>query len=99
MGENIGKNISKNLIGKYKQLLDHSKQCATDVLKTVSKRVTQKRLEVTSDLSGNKIADKFTKASETSQQNNLETVTNKHDKKNLIKDIYLQKKGSKLLMI
>ena len=35
MGRNIGKNISKNLIGKYSQELpDHAKQFATDALKT-----------------------------------------------------------------
>ena len=35
MGKNIGKNISKNLIGKYSQtLLDHAKISATDSLKT-----------------------------------------------------------------
>ena len=32
--KNIGRNVSKNLGGKYKQkLLDHSKQSATDALK------------------------------------------------------------------
>ena len=35
-----GKNISKNLSGKYSQkLFDHAKQSATDALKTSSKRV------------------------------------------------------------
>ena len=35
MCKNIGKNISKNLSGKYRQkLLDHAKESATDGLKT-----------------------------------------------------------------
>ena len=58
MGKNIGKNISKNLSGIYSQkLLDHTKQTATDVLKTTSKRVIQKVAEATCDLIGNKIAN------------------------------------------
>ena len=43
MGKNIGKNISKNLSGKYSQnLLDQTKQVATDARKTTLKRVIQK---------------------------------------------------------
>ena len=43
MRESIGKNISKNLSGKYSEkLLDHAKQSATDVPKTSSRRVIQK---------------------------------------------------------
>ena len=39
LGKNIVKNISKNLSSKYNQkLLDHTKQSATDALKTASKR-------------------------------------------------------------
>ena len=58
MGKNIGKNVSKNLSGIYSQkLLDHTKQTATDVLKTTSKRVIQKAAEATCDLIGNKIAN------------------------------------------
>ena len=42
MGENIGKNVSKYLNGKYRQkLFDHAKQSVTDALKTTSKRVIQ----------------------------------------------------------
>ena len=34
MDKNIGKNISKNLTGKYsRKFLNHAKQSATDVLK------------------------------------------------------------------
>ena len=81
MGENIGKNISKSLRGKYSQkLFDHAKKSATDALKTSSKGIIQKTAEVTGDLIGNKIADTITKVSKNSQQNNSETVTNEHDK-------------------
>ena len=67
--------------GKYSQkLLDHAKQSATDAVKTTWKRVIQKTTDATGDLIGNKIADKITKVSKNSQQNNSETVTNDHDK-------------------
>ena len=81
MSKNMGKNISKSLSGKFGQKrLGHAKQSAADVLKTSSKRVIQKTAEATGDLIGNKIANKITKVSKNSQQNNLETVTNEHDK-------------------
>ena len=58
------KNISKNLSGKYSQkFLDHTKQSATDALKTTSKKAIQKIAEATGDLIDNKIANKITKAS------------------------------------
>ena len=41
----------------------------------------QKPAEATGDLIDNKIADKITKISRNSQQNNSEAVTNKNDKK------------------
>ena len=70
----IGKIISKNLNCKYSQkFLDHSKQSATDALKTASKRVVQKTVEGTGDLIGNKIAGRITKFSKTSPQNNSQT--------------------------
>ena len=72
--------MSKNLSGKYiKKLLDHAKQYATDALKTSSKRVIQKTAEASGDLICNKIADRSTKFSKTSQQNSSETVINEHD--------------------
>ena len=44
----MGKNISKNLSGKYNQkLLDHAKQSSTDALKTGSKTGNQKTAETT----------------------------------------------------
>ena len=64
MGRCIGKNVSKNLIGKYSQkLLDHAKKSAIDALKTTSKRVIQKTAEATGDLIGNTIANRMTKVS------------------------------------
>ena len=54
MSKNIGKNIIKNLRGKYrKKPLDHAKQSATDAFKTCSKRAIQKTAEITGDLIGN----------------------------------------------
>ena len=39
MGKNIGKNVTKNLSGKCSQkFVAHTKQSATDELKTFSKR-------------------------------------------------------------
>ena len=62
--------------GKYShKLLDHAKTSATDALKTSSKRVIQKTKRVI-----NKIANKSTKLSKDSQQNNSKTVTNEYDK-------------------
>ena len=66
------------------------KKSTTDAIKTASKRAIQKTAEPTGDLIGNKIADKklvFRKS--------LMLIAKwKHQKK----DIYLQKKGNKLLM-
>ena len=64
--------------GKYSQKpFDHAKLFATDVLKASSKRVIKM---TTGDLTGNKTANKISKVSKNSQQNNLETVTNENDK-------------------
>ena len=46
-----------------KQLVDTANKSATDAIKTASKRVIQKTVEATSDLVGNKIADKITSVS------------------------------------
>ena len=81
MSKNIGKNISKTLIGKYSQkLLDHAKKCETDAPKIFFKKSYSKKTEKTGDLIGNKIADWITKVSKNSQQNNSETLTNENDK-------------------
>ena len=43
MGKNIGKNLNKNVSGKYSQtFLDHAKQSATDALKFFFKKTTSK---------------------------------------------------------
>ena len=53
MGTNIGKNISKNVSSKYSQkITDDTKQSATDLFKTASKRAIQKT-EATGDVIGN----------------------------------------------
>ena len=81
IGKNIGKNISKILSGKYSQKsLNHTKQSATDALKTTSKKEIQKIAEAAGDLTGCKITSRITKISRSSSQNNSETITNKHDK-------------------
>ena len=55
----FAKNMVKNLINKQSQNhLDSANKSTTDVIKTASKRATQKRVEETGDLIGNKIADK-----------------------------------------
>ena len=54
---NIDKSISKNLSVKYFQKL--AKQFATNSIKTASKRAIQKLAEATSNLIGNKIADRI----------------------------------------
>ena len=90
--KNIAKIISKNVSGKYNQkLLDHVKQSATDALRTTSKRVIQKRAEATSDLIGNKIANRITNVSRSSPQNNSKTITNEHDKE-IPKERYISPK-------
>ena len=68
--------------GKYRlKLLDHAKQSATDAL--------QNAAQATSDLSGNKIANRIMKVSRTSPQNNSETITNEHDKEIPKKKTYI----------
>ena len=72
--KNIGKIISKNLSCKCSQKwFDYAKQFPTDPRKTTSKKAIQKTAKATGDLLGNKIADKITKVSKTSPQNNSET--------------------------
>ena len=55
-------------------------QPTTDALGTTSKWAIQKTAKATGDLIGNKIADRTTKISRTSLQNNSETITNEHNK-------------------
>ena len=56
------------------------------MFKTSSKRVIQITVEATSDLIGNKIADKITRASKTSPKDNLET----NEEEMLRENIYYQ---------
>ena len=71
MGKYIGKDISKNLSGKYspgmlamrQNILNHTKQSAADALRTSSKTVIQKSAEATGDLIGNIIANRIIKVS------------------------------------
>ena len=66
---------------KYSQKrLDYAGKSATDAFETASKRAIQKTAEATGDLVGNKIADRITEISKNSEENNLETITNKNDK-------------------
>ena len=56
--------VAKNTNNKYGQkLVDMAKKSATDAIKTASKRATQKTVEATRDLVGNKFADKIKIAS------------------------------------
>ena len=83
--KNMGKDTRKNLTSKYSsKILSHAKQCATDSLKTVSKRATQKTGETIGDLIGNKIADKITRVSKTSPKNNSET-----NEQEILRGIYI----------
>ena len=92
----MGKNISVNVSSKDSlNILAHAKQSATNALKTGSKRTIQKTSEATGDFIGNKIADKTARVSKSYLQNNLLKIKNKH----LAKDIYLQKKDKKLLVV
>ena len=60
-------------------------------LKLLQKRAIQKTAEATSDLIGNEIANKVSKFSKNSQQNNSETVTDEHDKE-IPKERYISPK-------
>ena len=56
--KNMGRNISKNLLGQYNQkVIHHAKQSASDAFKTASKKSIQKTAKATGDVIGNKIAD------------------------------------------
>ena len=73
MGKGIWKNISKNLSAKYNQkLLNRAKNSATDALRTSSKGHS-KNSRSNWWFDCNEIANRITKFSKNSQQNNLET--------------------------
>ena len=90
--------VAKNMSDKYSQkLVDTAKKSVTGGIKTASKRAIQKTAEATGDLIGNKIADKIT-------SNPLKNhLMKKYSQMKLImkyrkRDIFLPKKGNKLLM-
>ena len=101
MGKNVGKNITKNLSSKHSQKpLDHAKESATVAL--IANGI-QKTTEATCDLIGNKIADKITKVHELhliifQKQLDVKHKVQRSIEKYQKKDIYLQKKHSKLLI-
>ena len=76
---------------KYSQKLFHSaKKSTTDTIKTASKRAIQKTAEATSDIIGNKTADKITKVSKEyhskTSQNALKTEENETE---ILKEKYI----------
>ena len=96
----MGKTLGKYLSGKYsKKLLDHAKQSATDALKATLIKVIQKTAEATVDLIGNKAADKLQKSQKLRNRLIQKQLQMNMIKKYLKKDISLQKKVRKLLMI
>ena len=70
----ISKSISENVSRKFSQKrIDHAKHFTKNEVKATSKRAIQKTAVATNDLIGNKIVDKITRVSKTSQKNNPET--------------------------
>ena len=62
--------MGENLSNKYGQKrLDSATKSTTDVIKTASKRATQKVAEATGDLIGIKVADKITSVSRSLRKN------------------------------
>ena len=101
LARNIGTHAAKaakNKSNKYSQkLVDTAEKSATDAIKTASKRAIQKTAEPTGDLVGNKIADKIV-TSASKKSHNKEIRQMKLIMKYRKRDIFLQKKGNKLLM-
>ena len=78
--------------------IDNAERSATNAFRTSSKRVIQKTAEANGGLIGNKIANRITKVSKNSQQNNLKTIKKQQEKEILKKDTNLQKRDKKVLM-
>ena len=78
--------------------IDNAERSATNAFSTSSKRVIQKTAEASGGLIGNKIANRITKVSKNSQQNNLKTIKKQQEKEILKKDTNLQKRDKKVLM-
>ena len=86
--------VAKVMSNKYSQKRLHSaKKYTIHATKTTSRRAIQKTGEATGDLIGNKIADKRTSISNSSQMMKLIMKW-----KYQMKDIYLHKKDIKLLI-
>ena len=83
---------------KYgKKLMDTPTKTGIDAAKTASKRVVQKTAEVTVDLIGNKIADKFTSMGKPKEKENQIkqkkfTFQQKNDNKSLMTLNYFEHK-------
>ena len=78
------KNMGTHLSNEYGQkLLDGAKKSTADAINTASKRAIQKKLKVTGDLIGNKIADKIRSVSIKSakESSNDETQVDKPKKR------------------
>ena len=68
----LAKNMGTLLSNKYsRKRPDRSKKSTTDVIKTISKREIQKIAGATDNLICNKIADKMTRPSKSSQKLHL----------------------------
>ena len=73
MGKNISQNISKyspDMLAIQQNIFDHAKKSAKNALWTSSSRASQKSVEATGDLIGNKIANKITRVSKHSHTKN-----------------------------
>ena len=90
---NVRKIITTNLSSKHSQKL-HTKQSATNALKTASKKAIQKTAKATGDLIGILLIKL-----QAPQKLHHRIIQKQMKKKYLEKDIYLQKKDRKLLMI
>ena len=88
--------FARNLNTKYgKKLADSAKKSVTDAFKIAAKRAIQKTAEATGDLVGNTSAIKLQVFQKTQQMNHTQMMlAMKHQKK----EIYVHKKGKKLLM-
>ena len=98
----FAKYMGKSLSNKYGQKhLDSGKKSNSIAINIASKRAIQKTAEATGDLIGNKIADKITSVSNKKSTKELHNNDETEEDVEITthkKDIYLQKKNSKLLM-
>ena len=86
-----------NFNSKYgKKVTDTAIKTGKDFTTIAGKKAVHKTAEATGELIGNKIADKITSASKKSHNEEIQSneVNNKYQKK----DMFLLKKGKKLLM-